>query len=311
MKRFNSVKVIVGGQFGSEGKGKVAKYLSNDCDCMIRCGGSNSGHTIYHNHNKYVLRHLPAGVVNPNCHLLIPAGSNININVLLQEVKRFKVSSDRLSIDPNTFVITDQDIIYENNINLNSSIGSTLSGTGGCTIRRIDRKYNITAKDYDILKPYIRNTYDVLDSCRNIVVEGTQGFGLSLYHSPYYPFTTSRDTTASGVCSEAGISPMSVTEIILVIRALPIRVSGNSGPLPNELTWDSLDIEPEYTSVTNKIRRIGLFDSDIVNRAIQYNNPTSIVLNHVDYIESYKDIEKLLNKKINYIGNGPDNIIKI
>ena len=82
-----------------------------------------------------------------------------------------------------------------------------------------------------------------LDAGERLVLEGTQGFGLSLVHSSYYPFVTSRDTTAAAFVSEAGFSPLDVDEIVLVIRAFPIRVGGNSGPLPNEIDWHTLSTE--------------------------------------------------------------------
>lgn len=305
------VKVIVGGQFGSEGKGKVAKYFAQTADCMIRSGGSNSGHTIYHKNKKYILRHLPAGVTNPDCTLLIPAGSVIDLQVLLNEIKTFKVAPERLVIDPNAYILSDFDIQKESELDLNSMIGSTLSGTGAATIRRITRQNSETAKDINVLKPYIGDVHSRIKKSYNVIIEGTQGFGLSLYHSPYYPYVTSRDTTAAGCCSELGISPRDVTDVILVIRTLPIRVAGNSGPLPNETTWDKLGLEPEYTSVTNKVRRVGLFDPYIVNRAIECNKPSRLVLNHVDYIENYKPIAKSINKGIDYIGTGPLDIIYI
>ena len=82
-----------------------------------------------------------------------------------------------------------------------------------------------------------------LEAGQRIIIEGTQGFGLSLLHSKYYPFVTSRDTTAAAFVSEAGLSPLDVDDIVLVLRAFPIRVGGNSGPLPNEIDWDTVTSE--------------------------------------------------------------------
>jgi adenylosuccinate synthase len=161
-------------------------------------------------------------------------------------------------------------------------------------------------------------------------VEGTQGFGLSILHSKDYPKVTSRDTTASGFASEAGISPFDIDEIVLTLRAFPIRVHGDSGPMPNEITWrelsSDLGIAPdgliERTTVTGRPRRIARFHPEIVRKAIAINQPTQIVLNHLDYFtaQSYKeniipwmalkDIEDMIGRTVDYLGLGPESLIK-
>jgi len=125
-----------------------------------------------------------------------------------------------------------------------------------------------------------------------IVIEGTQGFGLSVYHSPYYPYATSRDTIASGFLSEVGVSPLTVSDIVMVIRTFPIRVGGNSGPLPREIDWKTIQIESnypyeiqEFTTVTNRLRRVARFDIDVVKRAAIANMPTQIALMGIDYLD--------------------------
>lgn len=161
-----------------------------------------------------------------------------------------------------------------------------------------------------------------------IISEGTQGYGLSLLHSPFYPYITSRDTTAAGFLSEAGLSPLDVDDIVLTIRAFPIRVAGNSGPLKNETNWNNITLEgkhsspiEERTSVTQHVRRVAKFDPEIVLLSIQSNTPTRIVLNHLDYIcsnvqptrnEFIKEfilyIESSINRSIDLIGFGPSDV---
>jgi adenylosuccinate synthase len=165
---------------------------------------------------------------------------------------------------------------------------------------------------------------DHLTAGRRIIIEGTQGFGLSLLHSQYYPFVTSRDTTAAAFVSEAGLSPFDVDGVVLVLRAFPIRVGGNSGPLPNEIEWDKVTRESgnqipvvEHTSVTKTVRRVARFDPDIVRKAIMVNNPTRIVLNHLDHIDVLcgkgreltekasafvANVEFLIERRIDYLG---------
>ena len=154
-------------------------------------------------------------------------------------------------------------------------------------------------------KKYLRSK---IKEGQKVIIEGTQGFGLSLLHSPHYPYTTSRDTTASAFLAEAGLSPFDVEDIIMAIRTFPIRVEGNSGALENEISWDEIGREPELSSVTKKIRRIAHFDSEIVKMAIDVNRPSKIILNHVDYVSSEKQedfigkIEYEIRQKINFIG---------
>ena len=294
-----AVIIVVGGQYGSEGKGKVCAYLAETrrARIMVRCGGPNSGHTVMVNDQPIVLRQLPAGALTTNCRLLIPSGGCVLPSLLFQEIRENNIDASRVGVDPNTVVMDDLHMITEKESDLAKRIGSTLSGTGAAVAARVNRSANVKlAKDCSELADFIVNVAEEVDKARSIdetvIIEGTQGFGLSVYHSPFYPFATSRDTTASGFASEVGISPLHIDEVVMVIRAFPIRVSGNSGPLANETTWGAVtqgagapvDIE-EYTSVTKRLRRVGGFDAEIVRRALLANAPTAIVMNHLDYVD--------------------------
>jgi adenylosuccinate synthase len=292
------VTIIFGGQFGSEGKGKVAHYFTKKekADYCIRVGGTNSGHTVYRNGEKIIFRILPTGVIESHVMAVLPAGSYINLNILKEEMKIAGLSDDRLLIDENAVIISDYFIAAEKQSNLRQSIGSTESGTGAAVIARIERNKNIKllARDFPELKTC--DTKKILrDACnagKKIIAEGTQGFGLSLLHAKEYPYVTSRDTSAAAILSECGLSPFDVENIVMVIRAFPIRVSGDSGELPNEINWDILRDElgtinnmTEYTSCTNRVRRVARFDANVVIRSIICNKPNIIVLNHVDYLD--------------------------
>ena len=333
-----NVTVVVGGQFGGEGKGKMTAYLCRtyNFDAAIRCGGPNSGHTITINNKSIVLRQIPAGVINPNTKLFLAAGCLIDINVLLEEIKFFGLGPDRLKIDRNAIVIDKKDVENEINMKLNKRIGSTCTGVGSAVIKRILRKKETKlAKDIPKLAPYITDVSieinQLTDERKKIIIEGTQGFGLSIYHSPYYPYTTSRDTTASAFLSEVGLSPLVVSNVIMVIRTFPIRVGGNSGPLPREIDWKTIQMESgypyeikEFTTVTNRLRRVGRFDFEVVKKAVAVNRPTEIALMGVDYLDyrnkGVKNYDLLTNKtklfilhlerelgvNIKFIGTGPD-----
>lgn len=331
------VTVVIGGQFGSEGKGKVAHYLAKEMKASfaVRCGGSNSGHTVIDDHGRiHIFRHLPTAAILPEIKLAISAGSYINEDVLLREIEQLQIRPERLHIDPNAVIITDECVQWEQKSGLVNHIGSTGSGTGAAVVSRIQRQGRaVFAKDRRRLRPYLQNVGSILRTVLNrqerVIVEGTQGFGLSVLHSPYYPKVTSRDTTAAAFIAEVGLSPRDVDDIVLVIRTFPIRVAGDSGHLPKEITWEQLVSEgghhhkiEEFTSVTHKLRRIARFDAEIVLRAIEVNTPTRIVLNHVDYykyniheeellLKKYMDsISNLIKKKIDFIGLSPSTLIK-
>lgn len=309
------ISVVVGGQFGSEGKGKVAHFFAKarNASVAIRVGGSNSGHTIIDEMgNPQVFRHLPTSCLIPTVLIALTPGNYIHLPTLSEEVKRAKVNADRLAIDPYAWIIQEDDLKAEKS--LVGAIGSTGSGTGAALVRRIARSSVGTfAKDVRELRPYIRETTPLIAQAlrkgQRMILEGTQGFGLSNLHSQSYPHCTSRDTTAAAFLSEAGLSPLDVDEIILVIRTFPIRVAGRSGTLPHEIDWGILTAESghssdliEYTSVTHRVRRVARFDSEVVKRAIEHNRPSCIVLNHLDYVDAICGVQKRLTEKAdNYL----------
>lgn len=302
------ITIVVGGQLGSEGKGKVTSEFVKlrDADAVIRCGGTNAGHT---DSSGVIRRQIPV----PSKLSIIASGSYIDLNILSKEIE-----GQNIIIDPFSVIISESN--QDEEAQIKSSIGSTGSGTGMALLSRIRRDSSLTfAKDVPSLKPFIADTVsvirDMLDNNCRLIIEGTQGFGLSLLHSELYPFVTSRDTTASGFLSEVGMSPFDVDEIVMVIRAYPIRVSGNSGPMYKETTWEDLSLPPELTSVSRKIRRVGTFDASMVMRAIKANKPSCIVLNHLDYIrESHREeflsiVEKEIGRKIDFVGLDSSTII--
>lgn len=331
-----SVTIIFGGQFGSEGKGKTAHYFAKKekADFCIRVGGPNSGHTVYRNGEKIIFRLLPTGIIEDHVTAVLPAGSYINLSILKEEMKIAGVSYDRVFIDENAVIISEDFIAAEKQSGLRESIGSTESGTGAAVIARIERKKDVKllARDFPELttcdtKKILRNACNM---GKKIIAEGTQGFGLSLLHAKEYPYVTSRDTSAAAILSECGLSPLDVESVVMVIRAFPIRVSGESGDLPNEIDWDILRDElgctedmAEYTSCTNRIRRVARFDADVVERSIICNKPNIIVLNHLDYVDHkvqnvnelsaacerfVSAVETQIGQKVTHFGTGTDTL---
>jgi adenylosuccinate synthase len=335
------VSIVIGGQFGSEGKGKVSYRFAQrlKAAAVVRVGGTNSGHTVIGKDKKeFIFRTLPTAAIDDKITCILPSGSYINTDILRSEIEKSAILPKNLKIDPYSVIIDQSMIDEECESNLREKISSTLSGTGAAVIRRLRRIEKFTfAKDCPELTPYITDTKalmrNFLDNKKHIIIEGTQGFGLSPINSTYYPYCTSRDTTAAGFLMETGLSPFDVENIIMVIRAHPIRVSDNSGPMENEIKWEKIKLSSgskidltEYTSATKRIRRVAEFDSKIVKEAIQVNKPNIIVLNHVDYIDYschdsnintvpgtvitfVKKISAEINRDIDYIGTGKSTML--
>jgi adenylosuccinate synthase len=303
-----SLWVVVGGQFGSEGKGKVSAHITvhEDIDICIRCGGPNSGHSFVDETGRTViLRQLPTGFVNSKTRLLIPAGALVDPVVLKNEVDALRISPLRVGVDRNAFVVEERDRETERMLGLRERLSSTLCGVGAAVSRRALRGADArlvgdVVNEHpwlgDLVCDVSEEVNSGLDKGKSALVEGTQGFGLSLYHSGYYPRCTSRDTTAAGFLSEVGVSPRRVTEIVVVFRTFPIRVAGEqAGPLGNEITWEQLRDESgyphditEWTSVTRKVRRVGRFDWQLARGAVVANRPSRLAINGLDYL-SYKN----------------------
>jgi len=268
----------------------------------MRVGGPNAGHTVFEKPFKHVFHLLPSGTYRaPNAKLLIGPGAVLNLEKILEEIRTFGIDKDRLLIDENAIIISQKDIDYETAIKDN--ISSTAQGVGVATAGNIlarllgDDKHK--AKHFiKELRPFLGSTHNALESLfkdgKRVLLEGTQGTGLSLHHG-IYPYVTSRDTTVSGCLSEAGISPKRVRKIIMVTRTYPIRVGGHSGPfLSNELTMEDIATrsgknvdeikKTEITTTTKKDRRIAEFSWSLFRKACELNSPTDIALTFTDYI---------------------------
>jgi len=296
------ITVVIGGQFGSEGKGKTTSLLSRDFGdkcAVVRCGGPNSGHITYEHGREYCLRLLPSGVVYGRRLFLAPAAV-VDLEVLRFEIQEYDVPPNQLSVDPFSVVITPE--MKKAEKGLIQSISSTGSGAGAAAAFKAMRNPGtVLVKDILVhnswLRPYVRDVrselHDLLEQGYRIILEGTQGFGLSVHHSRMFPKTTSKDTTAAQFVMESGLSPLLVDQIVMVIRTFPIRVAGNqSGPMKNEITWDLLRQESGYpyditelTTVTKRVRRVARFDMELVLDSCRVNRPTDLVIHGLDYID--------------------------
>jgi len=322
--------VVVGGFFGDEGKGKVVSYLglTDKPSICVRTGSINAGHTVSYGGKSWKLRIIPSCFVNENTRLMIAPGALFKIDVFLREVEETNTRG-RVWVDANSGIIEDRHVENErSNEYLMKTIGSTGQGVGAAMVDRVLRVLK-TAKDFPELRGFItdvvREVNEELDRGGLVVVEGTQGTFLSLYHGTY-PFVTSRDTTASGIISEVGVSPRLVSDVILVFKSYVTRVG--AGELPGELSQDELVARGwvERGTVTGRPRRAAPFNLELARRAIMLNRPTQLAITKFDAlfpgvrgkrrwvdlpVEARKWVEEVseaLKVPITLIGTGEDSM---
>lgn len=341
---------VVGMQYGSEAKGSIVQHLAPGVSNAVRTGAVNAGHTIYHRGGAHVMRQLPSAWINPHAKLILGAGALISPSVLESEINRFEAVlpiKERLLIDRNAHVITAEQIEDEAKMDLGERIGSTSArGREGIGVAMADKVLRslrcVQAKDFDLLKPYVTDTVEYinkrLDEGEDVLVEGTQGYGLSIDHGEF-PYTTSRNATVSAFAESIGVQPeYYLTNVIGVTRTYPIRVAGNSGPFApgsQELSWDEMrkrtnnpTLSVENTTVTHLPRRIATFSDQQYIEACRVNRPTEIALTFADYLDpsvyqsstiegSYEvmafieRLENLYDAPVSLVNTGPNSTIDL
>lgn len=318
------VDVLIGGQYGSEGKGNIVGHIATEYDLLVRVGGPNAGHQVFAEPKPEKYYHLPSGTKRaPNARLLLGPGAVINPKKLLDELADHSIDRDRLIIDGQAMIISDDDIEEEQR--LFGNISSTAQGVGVASARKLTGRSDyksgeklFLAKDCDDLKPFIGSARKILADAfvkgHRILLEGTQGTSLSVHHGQY-PHVTTRDTTVAGCLADAGIAPSNVRRVIMVCRTFPIRVGGPSGPMENEVDMEEIHarsgipLDPlkvaERTTTTNRPRRIAEFDWEQFKDSVQLNGPTDIALTFVDYFgienrDAFR-FEQLTNETIRFV----------
>jgi adenylosuccinate synthase len=297
--------VVLGGQFGSEGKGAAVAWLATQCDrfdVVTTNAAAQAGHTSIHNGVKHVVNHLPtAPLIQTGSHVYLNAGCVIDPELLFDELARtnYFPRCDSFTIDPMATIITpeckDEEQAADSQQTL---IASTRKGVGVALARKTLRS-GMTARDHPELSPFIKrlnlNTMMGRDSM-SVLVEVPQGLDLSL-NSMFYPHVTSRNCTVAQGLADAGIHPCFIGPVMLVLRCHPIRVGnivengktlGNSGGVwsdQRELTWDEIGRPPEITTVTGRVRRVFSWSAQQTDNAISACRPDVVFLTHCDYID--------------------------
>lgn len=331
------IDVVAGAQFGSEGKGMVAGELARHRSDLlsIRVGGPNAGHCVIdETGRKWAFRALPVATVLNDGPIAIGPGSEIDLEVLREEVKETMEAGHRtlyrLFIDPEATIIEP----HHRNVEAHLAHGTTGKGIGAARAERLLRQAKRWGDAVSVspeLERHTGYTEDLIEEHEQVLIEGTQGFGLGS-HAGFYPYCTSGDCRVIDFVAQAGV-PWYFTQYvrpILVARTHPIRIAGNSGPLYGETTWAELRLPDEYTTVTKKVRRVGEWDSALVRRAVQANGgpQVELVLTMLDHefpeisghydVTLYEDpmdyvrqIEDEIGYEVSAVGTGPRHLVPL
>ena len=353
--------IVVGTQWGDEGKGKYIDILSEDTDFVVRfSGGNNAGHTIVHEGVKYALHLIPSGILRKNVTCIVANGVVVDPAVILMEIDRLKsqdVEMATLYISDRAHVImpwhTELDALQEAKRNkTGGGLGTTKRGIGPAYTDKAERSgirmgdlmdaelfkekvySNIEIKnaiiekiyggtpldpekiinDYltyaERLRPYVRDVNSLihvaLEEEKVVLFEGAQATFLDIDFGTY-PYVTSSNPIAGGVCTGAGVGPRMITEVLGVMKAYTTRVG--SGPFVteqlNEVGDTIREFGHEYGTTTGRPRRCGWLDTVMLKYAARLNGLTGLCMNHLDTIGKLDEIKvcvayKLDGKVIDY-----------
>lgn len=340
-----SNKIVVGTQWGDEGKGKITNMLAETADVIVRFGGgNNAGHTVIVGKEKFELHLIPSGILYPEKINIIGNGVVIDPEAIIKEMQGLLargISLDNLYISETSHVIMPYhrllDQLEEERKGANK-IGTTGRGIGPAYTDKVARRgirlidtlnkdlfyekikkalayqnlvlekvYGATPMSaeeiintyqpcIEELRPHIRNTSLILEKARKeekkIFFEGAQGTLLDVDYGTY-PFVTSSNPTAGGVCTGAGIGPTRINDVIGVAKAYVTRVG--EGPFPTELDNEMgnylRDKGHEYGVTTGRPRRCGWFDIPIIRHAFRVNGLTEIALTKLDVLTGIKELK--------------------
>jgi adenylosuccinate synthase len=279
--------VIAGAFWGDEGKGKIVSYiaLKDKLDICVRTGSVNAAHTVWYQGKRYALHMVPAAFVYEKSRLLIGAGSNVHVAKFLEEIEATNVRN-RVGIDQQASIIEEKHADQDKTSAHLKSLGTTGWGIGPAIEERVRRTAKL-ARDIPELQPYLTEVSTevnlAIDAGKNVLLEGTQGLMLSLFYGTY-PCVTGRDTSASAICSEAGVGPKKVDNVIVVFKSFMTRVG--TGPLPGELTKEeALKCGWFETAAgTGRDRRSAPFDFELAKKAVMVNGATQAALTKLDVL---------------------------
>ncbi len=332
-----TVDVIVGAQWGDEGKGKITDLLAIDKDIVVRYqGGNNAGHTVVVGEEVFKLHLIPSGILFPKTVCVIGNGVVIDPEVLLQEIDNLKARN--IQVTPKNLKISSAAHIIlpihkerdkqqeENRATSGQQIGTTGRGIGPAYVDKTNRsgvrmeaflrpednkeKLGGLVSLAPKIAPYIIDSVSYLNQAitqkKELLLEGAQGTMLDVDHGTY-PFVTSSNPTAGGACTGSGIGPTKIDRVLGVAKAYTTRVG--EGPFPPELndtTGEFLRQEgKEFGTTTGRPRRCGWFDVVVVRHAVLVNGITDLVITKLDVLDKVDNIKicvayELDGKKIDF-----------
>ncbi|MFA5050069.1 MAG: adenylosuccinate synthetase [Candidatus Micrarchaeia archaeon] len=317
--------VLVGGQYGDEGKGKIISHIAlNDKPEIVARGGvgPNAGHEVWYKGKRYPMRMLSGGFVYEKAKIMIGAGVLVNPEVFLKEVEALEVEG-RAFIDKRCTIITKEQIDEDSKSENSAKIGTTKTGCGPAMKERVSRTAKL-AQEFSELKKYLVDVPAEVHNSKNVLVEGSQGFMLSNLYGTY-PFVTSKDVSASTIAADVGLGPKDIKHVIMVIKSYTTRV-GN-GPFNGEISKEEAEKlgYQEFGTVTGRPRRISKdLHFDDLRLSAQINSADIIALTKLDVkfpankgIKSFSHlttqakqfiqlVEKELNVPVGLIGTGKD-----
>jgi adenylosuccinate synthase len=326
------ITIVVGSQYGGEGKGKICAFLGarDQPELVCRTGGVNSSHTVVSGAAQHRLRMVPASAVHHQSKIIYGAGSLLHIQTLFDEMRALGISADDVIIDERAGIVTEECISAQRADPRYEKLGSTLTGTGYATAQRAQRRLPL-AREFNVLRPFMKDVPKYLHTAllanQRVLVEGHQGSGLSNYHGDY-PFTSSRDCIAAALLSELGVGLAHPSEVVLVVKLFPTRNHG--GALPHEIGVKEAEQYGIFEQgggswgIADKRRRVGTLDHNTVKRAIMLNTPSYLALTGLDYsfpnlrgaraaadltpeaISLLKTLNRALGVHIGLVSTGPD-----
>ena len=348
----SKLDILLGLQWGDEGKGKVVDALTPNYDIVARFqGGPNAGHTIKFGGKKFVLHNIPSGVLTPGCINIIGNGVIIEPHILKGEIEGLREAGfnlkDTLMISNRAHLIlpTHRALDAANEKSLGKmKIGSTLKGIGPCYTDKTARKglrIGDIASDqfrerYENLKKahlqqiaslgfdmngfqldgvdfaeyeklwfegieyltqyqFIDSEYyinEALDAGKKVLAEGAQGSMLDVEFGSY-PFVTSSNVIAAGVCSGLGIAPNRIGKVYGIFKAYCTRVG--TGPFPTELfdeTGETLRQNGhEFGATTGRPRRCGWLDLPALKYAVMLSGVTDLMMMKSDVMDEFETLK--------------------
>ncbi|MEK9630243.1 MAG: adenylosuccinate synthetase [Synechococcus sp.] len=322
-----TIDLILDCQFGSTGKGLFASYLAerHAPDVIAYAPSPNAGHTFYHNGQEVIHKMLPSGVTSPDLRtIVLGPGSLLDLDRLYREITRLGdcgIPCPAILIHENAAIV--QDRHREAESKGEGAPGSTRQGTGEAQAERILRKKDgdpILAKDMT-LQDSVRiigtaEMQQVYYRAKRLQVESAQGYSLSIYHGDY-PHVTCRDVTTASILSDTGVPIMRQMNVYGTFRTYPIRVANrdgrSSGPCyddSKEVSFASLGLKQELTTVTKLPRRIFTWSQQQAIEACNQNRVNSAFLNFAQYPPTFAELRHIWHSlsegtNVQYLGFGP------